>query len=144
MRPIYLSLHHGLDFVIGYNSIKRETNKITYNGNRNHYFINWFGWKSSGESSKIYYNWWDLKLIPSYHIILDSLSNSQTKITIESFPKVEAGTDFSLNHIQPYITSRKVNVKPSTVEEYEIIRMIGERCGEKKLPSASKDLHFGQ
>ena len=122
---------HRLDFEEGYKPIERETNKISDNENKNHFFINWFAWFSSGEDSKIYYNWWGkLKLIPSYHIILDSLSNSQTKITIESFPKVEAGTDFSLNHMLPYITSRKVSVKPSTIEEYEIIRMIGERSGE--------------
>ncbi len=127
---------YGLDNEIGYNPIERETSKITDNENRNHFFINWFGWNSSGEDSKIYYNWWGkLKLIPSYHIILDSLSNSQTKITIESFPKVKAGTDFSLNHMLPYITSRKVNVKPSTIEEYEILLRIGKLVGEKDMPS---------
>lgn len=126
---------HGLEFEIGYDSSERETNKITDNQNRNHFFINWFGWNSSGEDSKIYYNWWGkLKLIPSYHIILDSLSKNQTKITIESFPKVKAGTDFSLNHMLPYITSRKVNVMPSTIEEYEIIKRIGELSGETNMP----------
>ncbi len=116
---------HGLDFYV------KE--------NHNHFFINWFGWFSSGQYSEIYYNWWGkLKLIPSYHIFLDSVSNSQTKITINSFPKVEAGTDFSLNHLLPYITSRKVEVKPSTIEEYEIIKTIGEQLGEKHMPEIQR------
>jgi hypothetical protein len=125
----------GLDLEIGYNLIERETNKITGSQNRNHIFVNWFGLNSSVGNSKIYYNCWGkLKLIPSYHIILDSLSENQTKIAIQSFPKVIAGMDFSLNHMLPYITSRKVNVKPSTIEEYEIIRMVGELSGEKNMP----------
>jgi hypothetical protein len=123
---------HKLEFEIGYDSLEKDMAKFTANENRNHYFINWFGWDSSGEYSEIYYNCWGkLKLIPSYHIVLDSLSTDKTNITIESFPKVEAGTDFSLNHMLPYFTSRKVSVKPSTIEEYQIIRMIGEKCGEK-------------
>lgn len=125
----------GLDFWVGYNITERKIHKITDNENRNHFFINWFGWNSSGENSMIYYNWWGkLKLIPSYHIILDSVSNSQTRITIKSFPKVEAGINISLNHLLPYISSRKVNVKPSTIEEYDIIKMIGEKLGEKNMP----------
>ena len=129
---------HNLELEIGFDSIESEMIKITENENRNHFFVNWFGWDSSGEYSEIYYNCWGrLKLIPSYHIVLDSLSADKTKITIESFPKVEAGTDFSLNHMLPYVTSRKVNVKPSTIEEYQIIRMIGEKCGEKNMPVKS-------
>ena len=130
------SKFHDLDFEVGYSYSEREINKIADNENKNHFFINWFAWNSSGENSEIYYNWWGkLKLIPSYHIILDSLSNRQTKITIESFPKVIAGTDFSLNHMVPYITPRRVKVKPSTIEEYEIIRMIGGK-GERSMPSS--------
>ena len=126
---------HDLDFEIGYNSSDREIYKIDSNDNKNHFFINWFGWNASEEDSKIYYNWWGkLKLIPSYHIILDSLSHNQTKITILSFPKVKAGSNFSFNHLLPYVTYRKVSVKPSSIEEYEIIRMIGERSGEKNMP----------
>ena len=126
---------HNLEFDIGYDSLECEMIKITENENRNQFFINWFGWDSSGEYSEIYYNiWGKLKLIPCYHIFLDSLSINKTKITIESYPKVEAGTDFSLNHMLPYVTSRKVTVKPSTIEEYEIIRKIGEKCKEENMP----------
>lgn len=122
---------HDLDFKVGYSSPEREINNITDNENKNHFFINWFGWFSSSEDSEIYYNWWGkLKLVPSYHIIVDSMANSQTKITVESFPKVIAGEDFSLNHGIPYITARKVEVKPSTIEEFEIIRMIGNMGNE--------------
>jgi hypothetical protein len=125
---------HNLDFEVGYSPSEREINKVTDDENKNHFFINRFAWDSSGEDSEIYYNWWGkLKLIPSYHIILDSLSTNQTKITIESFPKVIAGTDFSLNHMVPYITPRTVKVKPSTIEEYKIIRMIGSK-GEMSKP----------
>jgi hypothetical protein len=132
--------YHGSSFEIGYDSIEKEMNNITDNENRNHFFINRFAWFSSGENSKIYYNWWGkLKLIPSYHIILDSLSKNQTKIIIESFPQVEAGTDFSLNHMLPYVTSRKVSVKPSTIEEYEIIWRVGQQCGEKNMPVPNEE-----
>ncbi len=127
--------YHGLDFKVGFDSLEREVNKIRGNQNENHFFINWFGWFSSGEDSKIYYNWWGkLKLIPSYHIILDSVSQTQTKITIESFPKVKAGVEFSLNHGLPYFTSNKVSVKPSTIEEYEIIKLLGSELGENNMP----------
>ncbi|MDB5146190.1 MAG: hypothetical protein JWQ57_210 [Mucilaginibacter sp.] len=136
VNPIFSNgKFHGLDFHVGYNKPEREINKITDSENRDHFFINWFGWDSSGEDSPIYYNWWGgLKLIPSYHIVLDSLSKTQTRIKIESFPKVKAGTEVSLNHLIPYFTSRKVNVKPSTIEEYEVIKLIGQRSGEKKMP----------
>lgn len=126
---------HSLDFQVGYNKMEKEVNNITDDKNNNHFFINWFGWDPSGENSAIYYNWWgSLKLIPSYHIVLDSLSNTQTQIKIESFPKVKAGTEVSLNHFLPYFTSRKVNVKPSTIEEYEIIKLIGQQSGIKNMP----------
>jgi len=126
---------HGLDFQVGYNKTEKEIDKIADDKNKNHFFINWFGWESYGENSSIYYNLWGgLKLIPSYHIILDSLSNTETRIRIESFPKVEAGTEVSLNHLLPYFTSRKVNVKPSTIEEYEVIKLIGQRSGVKNMP----------
>ncbi len=119
---------HDLNFDIGYSDAERKVKHVTDKENRNHFFINWFGWDSSGEDSEIYYNWWGkLKLIPCYHIILDSMSINRTRITIESFPKVMAGTDFSLNHLFPYATPRRVSVQPSSIEEYRIIRMIQTR-----------------
>jgi hypothetical protein len=131
---------HGFDFEVGYDLIEKENNKISDNQNKNHFFINRFAWISSGENSKIYYNWWGpLKLIPCYHITLDSISENKTKITIQSFPKVIAGSDFSLNHGLPYITSRKVDVKPSTIEEYEIIKRIGALSGEKNMPVIAEE-----
>ncbi len=118
---------HGLNFQIGYDKTEKELNNLSDEKNKNHFFINWIGWESSGENSNIYYNLWgDLELIPRYHIILDSLSNIQTGIKIESLPKVKAGTEVSLNYLIPYFTSRKVNVEPSTIEEYEIIKLIGQ------------------
>lgn len=126
---------HNLDFKIGYNLPEIEIAKITEGENKNHFFINWFGWNSSGEDSKIYYNWWGtLKLIPKYHIILDSITKSRTKITIESFPKVKTGIDISFNHGVPYFTSFKASVAASTIEEYEIIRLIGIKSGETNMP----------
>ncbi|MBK0378830.1 hypothetical protein [Mucilaginibacter segetis] len=123
--------YHGLDMTQGYNSSESDLLKISQSDNLNHFFINWFAWYSGGES-ELYYNWWGkLKYIPKYHIVLDSISNDQTKIEIQSFPKVEAGTQFSLNHGLPYVTSRKVEVKPTTIEEYEIIKRIGKALGEK-------------
>jgi|GEM_PF-2516999 len=128
------SKFYGLDCQIGYDSIGRELVHVTEKENRNHFFINWNSWESSGEVSKIYYNLFGrLKLIPSYHIILDSISDMQTKLIIISFPKVKAGLSFSQNHLMPYITSRHVNVLPSTIEEYEILFNIGQKVGEKNM-----------
>jgi len=133
------SKFNNFSFEIGYDSLEMEMLKLSENENQNHFFINWFGWNSNGEKSKIYYNFWGkLKLIPSYHIILDSLSINQTKISILSFPEVEAGYDFSMNHMLPYITSRKVKVKPSTIEEYQIIKTIGDKCSEEKMPTINE------
>jgi hypothetical protein len=116
-----------------------EMLKLSENENKNHFFVNWFGWDSNGEKSEIYYNFWGkLNLIPSYHIILDSISINQTKISILSFPEVEAGYDLSMNHMLPYVTSRKVTVKPSTIEEYQIIKLIGEKSGEKNMPTTNE------
>lgn len=126
---------HDLDFQIGYNKVEQKMGKISDDKNNDHFFINWFGWQTSGEKSSVYYNLWGrLNLIPSYHIIIDSLSNTQTRIKIESFPAVEAGWEVSSNHLLPYITSRKVDVKPSSIEEYELIKMIGLASGLKNMP----------
>lgn len=133
------SKFNNFSFEVGYDSLEIEMLKLSKKENKNHFFVNWFGWDSNGKKSKIYYNFWGkLKLIPSYHIVLDSLSINQTKINILSFPQVEAGLDFSINHMLPSVTSRKVTVKPSTIEEYQIIKTIGEKCGEKKMPTINE------
>ena len=125
---------HSLNFIVGYDSVEQKMGNLTDNENRNHYFINPFWLDSSGDA-ETYYNWWGkLKLIPWYHIALDSLSANQTRITIDSDPKVEAGWKISSNHGIPYIIPWRVSVKPSTVEEYQIIKSLGDQLGEKQMP----------
>jgi len=124
----------GMYVEIGYNKAESQLNGISPNENRNNFFINRIGFISSGESI-MYYNFWGrLTLYPSYHIILDSISETRTRIRIESFPKVKTGPKIETNHGIPYLSSYRVYVKPSTIEEYEIIRSIGNFLGQKNMP----------
>lgn len=128
------SNYHRMYYAVGYNTAEKNLLKITDAENHNHIFLNWSGLSPFGKS-EIYYNWWGkLELYLSSHIILDSLSERQTRIRIESFPQVETGYIFDLNHGVPYLTSLKVGVMPSTIEEYGIIKKIGDALGEKSMP----------
>jgi hypothetical protein len=123
-----------MSYFVGYNYVEQEMRKLTDTENSNHIFLNWYGVASAGQS-EIYYNLWGkLDLYPCYHIILDSLSGNRTRIRIESFPKVKLGRMVDTNHGIPYLTSNRVEVKPSTIEEYEIIKIIGDDLGEKNMP----------
>ncbi len=126
-----------ISFEIGYNTFELTAMKIMKNENRNHFFINNLSWNSTGRS-KLYYTWWGkLKLYPSYHIILDSLSESKTKITIKSYPEVKIGIYIFQNHLIPNIAPKKVRVEPSSIEEYDILRNIGILLEEKNMPPSS-------
>ena len=87
--------------------------------------------------SEIYYNWWGrLKLYPHYRISLDSISPNKTKISVMSSPKIKTGIAIGCNHgfpssFGPYL----VDVKPSTIEEYKLIKTIGDSLKEKDMPS---------
>jgi hypothetical protein len=87
--------------------------------------------------SEIYYNWWGrLKLYPHYHISLDSISPNKTKISVASSPSIKTGIAIGCNHgfpssFGPYL----VDVKPSTIEEYKIIKTIGDALNEKDMPA---------
>ena len=87
--------------------------------------------------SRIYYNWWNdsLYFYPEFTIVLDSISVNKTKIRIESEIKVKAGLTFDTNHGIPYIVAYKRKVSHSTIEEYEIIKNIGDILGQRKMPS---------
>ena len=90
----------------------------------------------SAGRSEIYYNWWGrLKLYPTYHIILDSVSDHRTRIIIASEPKVKTGLGLDTNHGIPYVSAHITKVKPSTIEEYEIIQLIGEVLNQKGMPN---------
>ena len=80
-----------------------------------------------------------LNLYPEYQIILDSLSPNQTTIKIESYPMVEIRRLINWDHFIPDGTFPDlVDVKPSTIEEYEIIKTIGDSLGEKNMPPVKR------
>lgn len=129
----------GIPFQVGYFGFDKNDSQITENENRNNFFLISNYWAPVGKS-EMYYNWWGrLKLFPWYHIILDSISPNQTKIRIESEPKVKIGVSIEYNHGLPYrFGAYTVKVKPSTIEEYEIIKLIGEALGEKNMPEIKR------
>lgn len=92
---------------------------------------------SSGKS-QMYYNWWGrLALYSRFTIKLDSISMNKTKIKIESITRVKTGLTFSTNHGIPYIIPYTQDVKSSTIEEYQIIKTIGEALGQKNMPDVN-------
>lgn len=106
--------------------------------NYNEILLNWYGVFSVGKS-EIYYNWFGrFKLYSSYRIILDSVSNDCTKIRVESHPVIQTGYYFETSHGIPILAPLREEVDPSTVEEYEIIKMIGDDLGEKNMPPIIK------
>lgn len=131
------SKFHGLFFKIGYWGIDTLNPE-----NKNNFFLEYDidFYSDSKIKSEIYYNWWGyLKLFPHYHIVLDSISFNQTKIKIISYPKVKTGLALDYNHgIPSAIGPFLVEVKPSTIEEYEIIKMIGDALGEKNMPEIKR------
>ena len=122
----------------GYSESHREYFKLSELENRNHFFLNKYGEYTTGKS-EYYRNFWGkkLELYPSYHIVLDSISENQTTIEIISVPRVKRkGID--TNHGIPIYNTWEEQVKPSTIEEYEIIMLIGEALGEKNMPEVKR------
>lgn len=75
----------------------------------------------------------------SFHIHLDSVSNNQTIVTINTInPEVIVGTKFGFSDNLRIRTADFRKVEPSTVEEYEILLKIGTALTEKDMPPLIK------
>lgn len=131
---------HGLSYNYGQvEYINKSLGSVTLQGDQNNIILEYdFDFYTHSKiKSEIYYNWWGrLKLYPHYHISLDSISPNKTKISVMSSPKIKTGIAIGYNHglpstIGPYL----VDVKPSTIEEYKIIKTIGDALNEKDMPA---------
>jgi hypothetical protein len=93
---------------------------------------------SNKGKSQIYYNWLrgSLDQYSYYQISLDSISKGITGICILSKVELKTGKKIEITHLgYPTLVERRLKVEPSTIEEYEIIKTIGDFLGEKDMPN---------
>jgi hypothetical protein len=114
--------------------IGSESDSISGEENKNTFFLGQL-YTSSGKSH-IYYNWWGrLNLYSEFRISLDSISTNKTKVKIDSRLEVKTGLKIAINHFLPYLTAHKEKVKASTIEEYQIIKSLGDILGQENMPN---------
>jgi hypothetical protein len=132
--------YRGLPLQEGYDETEMKYFKLSELelDNRNHFFLNKSGEISTGKSE--YYRSFFGKMLevyPFYHIVLDSISENQTNLKIISVPRViRQGID--TNHGIPIHNTWKAKVKPFTIEEYQLIKYIGEAVGEENMPEVKR------
>lgn len=76
-----------------------------------------------------------LEYLVSFYLHLESVNETQTKVTIKTInPRVIYGRNLlpSLPHLVR--NTKKMTVELSTIEEYEILLEIGKLVGEKNMP----------
>lgn len=87
------------------------------------------------DKSKLYYNLCgNLKMYAVFNIYMDSISKNITNVRIESLIYVISGYTINTNHGIPYIDNWDHKVKQSTIEEYEILKIIGDSLKQKNMP----------
>lgn len=97
-----------------------------------------YGINLSNKLSYVYKNtnseW--LEKYTFYIMTLDSLTPNLTQIrTIESYNSIVAGYYWSWNpHTTDFKRIRYLEVPSNTIEEYEILRFIGKKAGQKGMP----------
>lgn len=86
--------------------------------------------------SAMYYSWWGkLRLNASFQIHFDSIAPSLTRISIRTFGSevksgIRPGIGDNLTLLKPCYSS----APPSSVEEYELLLLIGRLLGEQGMP----------
>jgi hypothetical protein len=72
----------------------------------------------------------------SFHIHIQTINDSLTKVEIRTIkPKVKTGLQLKPGDNFSLFGYKYKEVPPSTVEEYQILLMIGEALGEKNMPA---------
>lgn len=130
-------LSYQFDFPI--DTVRNKVENIKYldrkfiqnKGNENKFEL----WCFYGGKSKLYHNLCnDLLISGSFYIVLDSISKFTTNVRIESDLEVVSGFTISTNHGIPIFVDLFHKVKPSSIEEYEILKIIGIELGQKDMP----------
>jgi hypothetical protein len=101
--------------------------------NKNDFYL--YSFDYIGRSSK-YYNWWGkLKLDASFHLNIDSLSTRKCQITVNIIdPLVVTGYKIKMGDNKTLIRPCTQIAESSTIEEYQILFLIGEYFKVKDMP----------
>lgn len=101
--------------------------------------VSLYSYEDIGKSAK-YYSWWGrLKLNASFLIHFDSVGTGLTSISIRTYDSevmsgIRPGLGDNLTLLKPCYSS----APPSSVEEYELLLLIGRLLGEQGMPQLRK------
>lgn len=86
--------------------------------------------------SKIYYKEnKPLQYTADFHLHLDSLPDNKTRVTISTInPRIITGVKPGIGDNLTIGASNFKSVPPSTIEEYEILLIIGKQLGQSNMP----------
>lgn len=120
---------------IGYTPAELQSRPELVSNNKNNIFINRFAITPT-DTSVVYHTMFrNCLLLPVYHLTLESVATTATKVSIESYPVIFYGFALDWNHRLPYITKQRRPVKQSTIEEYRLLLGIGMNLEERGMPA---------
>jgi hypothetical protein len=98
-----------------------------------------YSYESIGHSVK-YFSWWgNLSLYADFHIHLDSINVNNTRVSVRIInPEVVTGIKFGRGDNGTFLKPCYQSVESSTIEEYEILYLIGVVLNEKELKPIDK------
>jgi len=72
----------------------------------------------------------------SFHIHIEYIEKDKTRITINTInPEIKVGYEFKRGDGHGFIQPRYKEIKPTTIEEYELLLLIGKYLGEENMPN---------
>ena len=77
-----------------------------------------------------------LPYIASFHLHLDAVNSNETLVTVKALDtEVIAGKHFGFGSCGPGMANTYLAVKPTTVEEYTVLRYLGNFLGVTNMPA---------